>query len=225
MNDLPTKEDVLSPYTPEGGKKENERQNAAFRDYCYLGVGRSLYKLEERYQSRTPEQPKPPTLSVQTLKQWSTGFDWQKRVAIFDDILFEEEEKEWTERRRAIREQDFALAQQLRDLARGVLEESPSFFTERTATVDPGTPAIVRIVVDQDGKEISRETVDPGTPKKTVQTIAIRTKDAIDAATAASRLQRLAAEMDTDRHTINVHHETVAVEIRLPDGLEDLGEK
>ena len=60
-------------------KGETNKSRAAFEDYFLLGPGRSLPKLTKLYRTRT--KPSPPTQQLRTLKEWSTTFDWQARVA------------------------------------------------------------------------------------------------------------------------------------------------
>lgn len=69
-----------------GERQPNERDNhvMACNDWLNLGEGRSLSVLIDRYQLIPIDTNKPPTLSRQTLKQWSAKFDWPSRAAIFD---------------------------------------------------------------------------------------------------------------------------------------------
>jgi len=66
-----------------GERQEGERNKAvqACNDYLRLGPGRSLAKLLRRYQIG-PEAP--PTKRLNTLKDWSTSFDWQARAVAYD---------------------------------------------------------------------------------------------------------------------------------------------
>lgn len=58
---------------------ESERAKAACADYISMGPGRSLSLLAKRYQSQT--EPIPPTRRELTLREWSSAFGWQARVA------------------------------------------------------------------------------------------------------------------------------------------------
>lgn len=68
----------------EGERQEKETKKAmqACNDYLRLGPGRSLAKLHHLYTEDTPE--KPPTRSINTLKRWSTDFDWPTRATAYD---------------------------------------------------------------------------------------------------------------------------------------------
>lgn len=58
--------------------RQNPKAEQAFLDYVALGPGRSLSALIEAYQS-APKAP--PTKRLETLKDWSTKYHWQARIA------------------------------------------------------------------------------------------------------------------------------------------------
>jgi hypothetical protein len=88
--------------------------------------------------------------------------------------------REWAERRETVRQRDYHQADRLRNLVDAVLDEAPKFLQTRS-----------RIIPARDGH-----------PEREIITIAINTGVAIQAATVASKLQRLAAEMETE-HTVS----------------------
>jgi len=106
---------------------ETTQANAALNDYALLGEGRSLALLALEYQSRPKVgQKKPPTRQLSMLKTWSSRFDWQARVAAYDEIrraaLRQEVDRLWVERQTISREQTWKDAQQLRAKVAKMLE-------------------------------------------------------------------------------------------------------
>ena len=55
-----------------------DKAAAAFADYIGMGPGRSLASLCNRYQKSTKA---PPTKRLETLKEWSTKYQWQARIS------------------------------------------------------------------------------------------------------------------------------------------------
>lgn len=64
----------------ENGRRESKKSYAAFVDYCYMGIGRSLAALYRRYVA----DDYPPTKSFPTLANWSKNFGWVRRAEAFD---------------------------------------------------------------------------------------------------------------------------------------------
>lgn len=88
-----------------GERKDNESDRAvqACNDYLRMGPARSLPKLQAKYtKSHKTTQP---TESLDTIKRWSTEFDWQLRASAYDAEL----EAEKNEKRRQVFEQGLAL--------------------------------------------------------------------------------------------------------------------
>jgi hypothetical protein len=91
---------------------ESNKARAAFEDYFALGPGRSLTKLLAIYKKRP--KPAPPTNQLTTLKQWSTGFKWQERIAEREQAIAQEQVEGM---KKAARETGYAVIEQrLRDL-------------------------------------------------------------------------------------------------------------
>ena len=88
---------------------------------------------------------------------------------------------EWQERQRMIRERDYAQADALRELAQKILDEGPKFIR-----------ATRRLVKGQDGQ-----------PDREVITLALQGDLAVKAIEAASKLQRLAAEMPPPKQVVD----------------------
>lgn len=102
-----------------GKAKDNESNKAilACNDYLRMGIGRSLAKLAERYQSATEAIP---TRRIMTLKTWSVDFDWQQRAEAYDKSIDEEKTALVDARRKAILEtglsQDYERVNELYEL-------------------------------------------------------------------------------------------------------------
>lgn len=123
---------------------ENKQHWQAVQDYARLGAGRSLLRLQERYLKDTGE---PPTRSHQTLKQWSARFSWQARVDEFDAWADEQDEIAWAQRRREMKEADWADGGSLRDLGQRILREAPRFI-RRTETALPDGNRLIVLALD-----------------------------------------------------------------------------
>lgn len=63
-------------------KRETTKAVQACNDWIRLGPGRSLPDLLEKYTALNQDEP--PTLSLATLKHWSSVYDWQKRAEAYD---------------------------------------------------------------------------------------------------------------------------------------------
>lgn len=160
------------------------RANQALRDYALMGPGRSIAKLLNRYGNSNASIP---TKRLQTLYEWSSNFKWQDRVARWEYLQALEDERQWAERRRKLREDEWEVGSHLLELARNMLAESPKFLkTTRRVT--------------QDGREII--------------TLALDSKFLIQLAEMSAKLRRLASGMETDHHR---HSGSVGLEISADD--------
>ena len=63
---------------------ESNKAIVACNDYVGMGVGRSLQKLCDRYQTAPGS---PPTKRLKTLKDWSAAFAWQARAEAYDKTI------------------------------------------------------------------------------------------------------------------------------------------
>ena len=72
-------------------------RNDAFEIYYSLGTSRSLQTLLEHLKENQPEH----TPSLDTLKKWSSGFNWQERILLMEQDVRENLDKqmatEWAE--------------------------------------------------------------------------------------------------------------------------------
>lgn len=125
----------------ERAKGVGRRANQALRDYAMMGTGRSLRKLLKRYRGQKADNPQTelPTVKWGTLSGWSCKYDWVARVDAWTAIKQEEEETEWKERQRQIRQQDWSHGQQLREMAAKILEAAPAFI-KRRERIEQGEP-------------------------------------------------------------------------------------
>ena len=86
-------------------KGETGKANRALVDYAQMGVNRSLRELARGYGAGRAEDP--PTRAVATVFNWSRRYQWQLRVARYDDMTraqemaqYEAERLEWRKKRR-----------------------------------------------------------------------------------------------------------------------------
>ena len=123
-----------------------------------------------------------------TWRKWAAGrnsadkkirgsITWKKRALALNDNFAAQDVDEWAERREQVREADWALGGKLRDLVNEILDVAPQYVTETT-----------KITKGKKGK-----------PDKIVVTRSIDVNAAIKAADSASKLQRLASGLETER--------------------------
>ncbi len=119
--------------------------------------------------------------------RWSLGFNpkgkkiknsikWAARANAWDDHLANLDIDTWAARRKEIREQDWIAGEELRDLYKRIMDETPNF-------------------VIQKQKFIKGE---GGNPDKIIVTIALDGHLMIKTLEVSSKLQRLAADMKTE---------------------------
>jgi hypothetical protein len=156
----------------------SRKANQALRDYALMGSGRAQRKLIEHYRGQAASNPlaRPPTLRYNTLAGWCLKYDWVARVDAWTKIQQERDEAEWVERRRQIRQDDWTLADRLRELANEILDAAPTFYKRRTKT--------------ERGEIVDGIRID-----KQIITVALDGHLMTKAAKVASELGRLAAEV------------------------------
>lgn len=166
---------------------ETPKAFAALHDYVQMGAGRSLRLLAQQYKDQT--DPRPPTRQLSQLKEWSTSFHWQQRVAVYDEQLrkAERQKVEQLRLKRAaeIAESDWELGEMLRKKAREMLS-FPLAVVER-----------------ETGK---RQTLDG---EVTIDMTIVKPAkwgfaDAAKVAEAATKLARLATDQPTDRQHLQI---------------------
>lgn len=167
-------------------KRDDEtlKAHAAFLDYVRMGSGRSLAKLIAQYQDQGAAKvgpEKPPTRRLSTLKEWSVIHEWQKRLEAWTAERNQRDQALWEERRRQLREDDWTTGEKLREQANAALEQVPQFL-KTTRRVIKGSQ---------------------GQPDREVITMGLKLGEVSDAAATASKLQRLAAEMPTERQQVD----------------------
>lgn len=185
---------------PESLARLPDEPAGAYRalvDYIALGQSRSFDALAEQY--RSDHSTHPPTRRRNTLATWSVAYDWQARIAAYDEHLAAAElaanEAQWAARREQIREESWQLAQQLRQRAIELLNHPTTEQISQVATQEiDGRPVEVTTIVIK--------------PSRWAQ------RDIPAIAETYTKLARLAAGMDTEQ-------------IRVIEGLtpEDLATK
>lgn len=186
---------------------ESKLANAGLLDYYQMGSGRSLRTLFSKYRNQNSNSAltPSPTNRLSTITTWSVRFSWQERIARREELdlaedkrvkskALEESAKAWAERRLAVRERDWEQAEAIRDLMDEVLESAPKYIKRRQRTIK--------------GKD--------GAPDTIVITESLDVKLMITGTQVASKMQRLAAEMETE-HSLN--------ENTTPEDLESIRQK
>lgn len=175
---------------------ENEKQYLAFKDYCRLGISRSLSKLIKKYRSQN-ESKTSPVIRLATAKEWSSTFNWVARAESWDKSQEEKRSKEWEKRRIDVIEADYKQAEDLRKLARRILSKTNGFLTR--------SQRVIEGVDGQPIKVIIKEKIDMGLAVRAIE--------------AASKLQRLSGGLETNRERLE-HTGANGGSIKF-DGLSD----
>ena len=181
---VPTVEEVQAREQPDPSTwealaqrpDESHRAHAAFVDYALMGPGRSLRGLHAKYRHQIDSgsaTEKPPSSRLRTLGEWSSKYEWQKRIEAWTAELKQADQVLWEGRRRAIREADFEAGEALRNLAADILQETPQFLKTTRRFVKGGD----------------------GLPDREVITVGIDVGAMLKALAQASDLQRQAAGM------------------------------
>lgn len=195
--------DLKNPLTRCKG--EPKTANAALGDYFRMGSGRSLRALFADYRGQIADKSltkRPPTSRLATISTWSARFSWQERIACQEQIdriqaellksnALAEQFNRWAERQITVRDRDWDQAEEIRKLVDQILVTAPNYLkrSQKTIKGKDGSPDTV----------IIREQLD--------------LKLLIGGLQVASRLQRLAVEMETE-HNLN--------ENTTPENLEEI---
>lgn len=154
---MTTEFDSNAPLEPIKG--ESKRSNYALKTYLWMGPSRSIRKLKERLDLEIGSEliarksKSQNYASINTFLAWSAKFHWVARAAAFDLANDRERSDVWRERREKIREDDFAVSNQLRDLALQILAASPNFIhsTKRRVKGEDGKPDVILVTNSLDG--------------------------------------------------------------------------
>lgn len=169
-------------------KRETIRAHRAFLDYLEMGPGRSLRILFAEYRQHLDNETateEPPTKRFRTLARWSTRWQWQARLAAWQDIVRKEREAKWKRRATEQREWEWSASRQLIERFEQMMR-----FPLHEQTVSK---------VDEEGKPI----ITIVKPVKWTQ------RDTVAVAKVAAELARLAAAMETERHAVDVSSVTI----------------
>ena len=94
--------------------RETEKAHRAYMDYREMGINRSLRKLQESYTA--PDAPRDyPTKNLSTIENWSSKFQWQQRIAEWEQHQYNNREAEAEKDRYAERLKRGALLEKLRN--------------------------------------------------------------------------------------------------------------
>lgn len=98
---------------------ENSKQYRAFSLYRDMGVDRSMRQVayilrKNSIRAKDPgaEIPFPKSLP-RYVYEWATAYMWTERVRAFDEYMFKEQEKQWFERQKALRAQQWEASETL----------------------------------------------------------------------------------------------------------------
>jgi hypothetical protein len=97
--------------------RETQSAKKALIDYALMD-NRSLDTLHRRYQA----MDNPPTKRKATLGGWSSRYEWQKRITLFDLTREQQRLDKWARRKEELNEEDWQTADTLRDKALACLK-------------------------------------------------------------------------------------------------------
>lgn len=166
-----------------------------FHTYYLSQVGRR--SLNKAYRDNRTEIGQKPDRDLEAPSAWRNWFQarnysgkkikravtWTKRAEAFDDYCAEHNIDQWVKRREEVRQDDWELGEDMRRLSAAILAEGPSYLRQRRRFVK-GKPA-------KGGEE--------AIPDRVIITLALDVNAAVKAGKLGSDLQRLAAEMATER--------------------------
>lgn len=163
---------------------ESAAASQALYDYAHMGYNRSLKGLAEKYQ----DEEDPPTKSYETIAYWSSTFEWQDRVAKWEEIERQREEKIWRARKDKIREKEWDNFDRLQEIISKILEDMPNFVKRKEKIIQKGK---VRIYDSAKGR-ITEE----GQTEIRAIVLSFDVNAAISFIKTASDIGRRATEMD-----------------------------
>lgn len=111
-------------------EEETLKANNALNDYFLLGDGRSLAILHQKYTKAAPKQA--PTRQLRTLKEWSSKYAWQARVAREEELNKKKERDEWAARQEELRKREWKIAMAALDKAEQMLNFPLAEFEKTT---------------------------------------------------------------------------------------------
>ena len=158
-----------------------------FHTYYLSQVGaRSLDKAFRECRLQTGDKPSTQKRASKAWRNWYQGKNysgkeiagavgWARRAKAFDDFCAKNNINQWIARREKVRQDDWILGEEMRELATAILAAGPGFLKRRKRTVK--------------GKD--------GKPDKVYITLALDVNAAVKAGKLGSDLMRLAAGMET----------------------------
>lgn len=166
-------------------RTEKVNPNTALHDYYLMGPDRSLRKLCERYRAVGPDGPAPPTRRMTTLRRWSVRYHWQARVEAETDLENGRRRQRRQRWREQVDDEDWSLGGELRQLARQILEQGPTYLKTQRRFIRGAKEQIE----GADGKTYTVSVE----PDREIITVGLNLPIAIRAAKLASDMQRGAA--------------------------------
>lgn len=177
---------------------ESAPAHAAFLAYVRMGPGRSLRQLHAAYCRQSDGRAaaeKPPTTRLRTLEGWSAKYHWQARLAAYRQEIARQDQELWEARQREVREQDWQMSSDLRELVRQAMAQMPQFLKTTR-----------RVVKGRDGE-----------PDREVVTIQQDLTALIRALEVTSKLQRQAAEVQPAIQEVKHSGAVVTAQVNADD--------
>src|SRR5688572_691912 len=77
---------LIQPLSGQRQKSESDVAVIACNDFLRMGAGRKLSDLIHSYSQQVTRKRNfaPPTLDYETIRQWSSKFDWAERASEYD---------------------------------------------------------------------------------------------------------------------------------------------
>lgn len=168
-------------------KGESEKAHNALMDYFLMGGGRSFSKLFDwwdRIREGAESYPKePPTKRFQTLKDWSSKFQWQARIARQSEIDNELAMEQYRQRHMS----DSEVMARLADIGRGDMADFANVRDPVDLKEIEQSPLVKKITITerktQDDTEIAKITIELHSSLKALELIGKdlgRFKDRLD---------------------------------------------
>ena len=143
------------PFNPDSPLEripgESLRANEALRDYAFMGPGRSLRKLLDKYRRQTDDGSqtgKPPTARWKTISDWSRRFTWQERIEAWTGIRNTDEDRKWEKRRQNQRKAEWKLRNKIGKTLDAVYAEIPNYHKTRRQFIKETGQEIVTVRLD-----------------------------------------------------------------------------
>src|SRR5262245_43707892 len=114
-------------------QSESAKAYAAFRAYMVLPARER--SIDEAYRRADPQQNHSGKRAAWQWWRWSVAHDWVNRAAAYDAHLAEQDRLLWEERRRQLKEADWADGEAERELVRAALPHARQFIHQQRTVI------------------------------------------------------------------------------------------